>query len=558
KLGHGGLLARSQAICEAQARTGASYGDSATVGAGLPLLRSLRGLVAGGDHIHAVEGVLSGSLAWLFNRYDGSRPFSALVAEAASAGYTEPDPRVDLSGEDVRRKLLILARAAGLALEVRQVQVESLVPPALAQLPADAVAAALPQLDAALAARLQQARAQGGVLRFVGRFDADGAQASLQVLPAAHPLAAGAGTDNRVAIRSDRYREQPLLIQGPGAGGEVAAAGRRDDVRGVAACAAARGSALDDVDRRAAAAGFLVLVLHVAAGVAHGADHLVQRDLVLAVAAHGHAHGVDRLDRAHRVALDAGNLHQAADRVAGQAQVVLHADLGGVLDLAGAGAERRGQPGGGHRTGHADLALAADLGAGDRGILLVEDADRRGGEQEVEHALLVAAGAEAVVVVQHRRDDAGRAVGRGGDHASAGGVLLVHRQGVEVDPVQGGQRIAHRRLRLGGQLAVQARRAPRHVQAAGEGAVGADAARDADLHRVPDRAQAVVDLRFAAPCAFVGEHHPRDRQAAVGAALQQLVAAGERVGQRGVVRDDAVLGGLVRIDHEAAAHRVVV
>ncbi|WP_019399835.1 MULTISPECIES: homoserine dehydrogenase [unclassified Pseudoxanthomonas] len=235
KLGHGGLLARSQAICEAQAHTGASYGDSATVGAGLPLLRSLRGLVAGGDHIHAVEGVLSGSLAWLFNRYDGSRPFSALVAEAASAGYTEPDPRVDLSGEDVRRKLLILARAAGLALEVRQVQVESLVPPALAQLPADAVAAALPQLDAALAARLQQARAQGGVLRFVGRFDADGAQASLQVLPAAHPLAAGAGTDNRVAIRSDRYREQPLLIQGPGAGAEITAAALLDDVLRIAA-----------------------------------------------------------------------------------------------------------------------------------------------------------------------------------------------------------------------------------------------------------------------------------------------------------------------------------
>src|SRR5690606_22013581 len=103
KLGHGGLLARSQAITDAQARSGAIYGDSATVGAGLPLLRSLRGLVAGGDRIHAVEGVLSGSLAWLFNHYDGSRAFSALVAEAARAGYTEPDPRVDLSGEDVRR-----------------------------------------------------------------------------------------------------------------------------------------------------------------------------------------------------------------------------------------------------------------------------------------------------------------------------------------------------------------------------------------------------------------------------------------------------------------------
>ncbi|WP_447729818.1 homoserine dehydrogenase [Pseudoxanthomonas suwonensis] len=235
KLGHGGLLARSQAICDAQARTGASYGDSATVGAGLPLLRSLRGLVAGGDHIHAVEGVLSGSLAWLFNHYDGSRPFSALVAEAASAGYTEPDPRVDLSGEDVRRKLLILARAAGLPLEIRQVRVESLVPPALERAPADALVPALGELDALLAGRLDQARALGGCLRFVGSFDGEGAQASLQVLPPGHPLAAGAGTDNRVAIRSDRYRDQPLLIQGPGAGADITAAALLDDVLRMAA-----------------------------------------------------------------------------------------------------------------------------------------------------------------------------------------------------------------------------------------------------------------------------------------------------------------------------------
>src|SRR5690606_20509608 len=228
KLGHGGLLARSQAIGEAQARTGAAYGDSATVGAGLPLLRSVRALVAGGDRIHALEGVLSGSLAWLFNHYDGSRQFSALVAEAGRAGYTEPDPRVDLSGEDVRRKLLILARAAGLPLEIRQVQVESLVPATLAEVPVAALGPALGALDAPLAARLGQARAVGGQLRFTGRFDAAGAHAGLSVVPAGHALAGGAGTDNRVAIHSDRYREQPLLIQGPGAGAAITAAALLD------------------------------------------------------------------------------------------------------------------------------------------------------------------------------------------------------------------------------------------------------------------------------------------------------------------------------------------
>src|SRR5690606_26845952 len=184
-------------------------------------------------------------------------------------------------------------------------------------------------------------------------------------------------------------------------------------------------SALDDVDGEAAARGFLVLVAHVPAGVAHGLDDLVQRHLVLAVAAHGHAGGIDGLDRAHRVALDAGDLHRAADRVAGQAEVVLPADFGGVLDLAGAAAEGGHQAAGGHRAGHADLALATDLGAGDRGVLLVEDADGGGGEQEVEDALLAGAGAEAVVVMQHRRDDAGGAIGGRGDDAAAGGVLLV-------------------------------------------------------------------------------------------------------------------------------------
>jgi homoserine dehydrogenase len=230
KLGRGGPLERAQAIGQALASGVAGYGDGATVGAGLPLLASLRALVAGGDRIHAVEGVLSGSLAWLFNHFDGSRPFSALVADAASAGYTEPDPRIDLSGEDVRRKLLILARSAGLALDAAQVQVQSLVPAALAGCPPGQVLAGLDALDAPLAAWWEQARAQGGCLRFVGRFDAQGAQVGLRILPAGHPLCAGTGTDNRVAIHSDRYAQQPLLIQGPGAGAEVTAAALLDDV----------------------------------------------------------------------------------------------------------------------------------------------------------------------------------------------------------------------------------------------------------------------------------------------------------------------------------------
>jgi homoserine dehydrogenase len=239
KLGQGTALARWQAIRAGCARGDARYGDSATVGAGLPLLRSLRELQAGGDRIHAIAGVLSGSLAWLFNRYDGMRPFSALVRQARDAGYTEPDPREDLSGEDVRRKLLILARAAGFPLEADTVDVDSLVPPELAALAKCDVDAALPALDTPLRERYAQAYRNGEKLRFIARLergDAGAARArvGLESLPPDHPLAGGAGTDNRVAIWSDRYREQPLVVQGPGAGAEVTAAALLDDVLRIA------------------------------------------------------------------------------------------------------------------------------------------------------------------------------------------------------------------------------------------------------------------------------------------------------------------------------------
>ena len=229
KLGQGTSLTRWMEIREACRIGGTRYGDSATVGAGLPLLRSIRALQAGGDRIHAIAGVLSGSLAWLFNHYDGLRPFSGFVRQARDAGYTEPDPRDDLSGEDVRRKITILARAAGVLLDSASVDVASLVPPALAALSAADVDAALPDLDAPLRERFAEAYKRGEKLRFIARLEHGQARVGLESLPADHPLAGGAGTDNRVAIWSDRYDRQPLVIQGPGAGAAVTAAGLLDD-----------------------------------------------------------------------------------------------------------------------------------------------------------------------------------------------------------------------------------------------------------------------------------------------------------------------------------------
>ncbi len=225
KLAASGPLERWQAIHRAGAH-GACFRYEATVCAGLPVVQTLRDLLDTGDELLDAEGMFSGTLAWLCNRYDGSHPFSALVREAHALGYTEPDPRDDLSGTDVARKLVILAREAGWPLSLAEVEVESLVPPALAALAPVEFMQQLDELDAPMAARLAEARACGGVLRHVARLDHAGrASVRLQVLPAAHAFAHTRLTDNVVQFRTRRYCDNPLLVQGPGAGPEVTAAG---------------------------------------------------------------------------------------------------------------------------------------------------------------------------------------------------------------------------------------------------------------------------------------------------------------------------------------------
>ncbi|TKR29696.1 bifunctional aspartate kinase/homoserine dehydrogenase I [Luteimonas gilva] len=230
-----GEWARYAAIGEAQRRGGARFLYEATVGAGLPVIQTLRGLLDTGDELHGIDGMLSGTLAWLFNRFDGSQPFSALLREAMALGYTEPDPRDDLSGLDVARKLVILAREAGRELSVEDVDVESLVPASLQKIGREDFLARLEEIDAPMQARLDAAAARGLGLRHLARLGADGsAQVGVVALPADHACRHTRLTDNLVQFRTARYSQNALVVQGPGAGPQVTAAGVFGDMLAVA------------------------------------------------------------------------------------------------------------------------------------------------------------------------------------------------------------------------------------------------------------------------------------------------------------------------------------
>ena len=199
----------------------------ATVGAGLPVIQTLKDLVETGDTIDSIGGIFSGTLAYLFNVYDGSRTFSDIVREAKSRGYTEPDPRDDLSGTDVARKAVILAREAGLTLELADIEVESLAPPALADVSVEEFLERLPDFDAPMAERVAAAQRENRVLRYVANVDVKNGRAAvgLQEFERDHPFANISLTDNIVQFVTGRYSENPLIVRGPGAGPDVTAAG---------------------------------------------------------------------------------------------------------------------------------------------------------------------------------------------------------------------------------------------------------------------------------------------------------------------------------------------
>ncbi len=231
KKANSGAFAYYESLKSARRSSGTHYLYEATVGAGLPVIHTLRDLRETGDDITSIEGIFSGTLAYLFNVFDGSASFSSIVLAAKAKGYTEPDPRDDLSGLDVARKLIILGREMGLKLEMSDVQVEGLVPPLLEKCSIEEFLRRLPEFDTDMSRLLQEARKEKQVLRYVGRLSADGrATVGLTRLDASHAFAHIALTDNVVRYATRRYCDNPLIVQGPGAGPEVTAGGVFSDL----------------------------------------------------------------------------------------------------------------------------------------------------------------------------------------------------------------------------------------------------------------------------------------------------------------------------------------
>eukprot|EP00048_Salpingoeca_helianthica_P016940 m.234902 g.234902 ORF g.234902 m.234902 type:complete len:361 (+) comp19834_c0_seq1:112-1194(+) len=201
------------------------FGYESTAGAGTPFIAAVKGIGHAGDVVRSMHGTFSGTLGYITSGLDENKKFSDLVNKAFSEGLTEPDPRDDLNGMDVARKALILARTIGWTRNLSDLHVEPLFPPALSGLPLKEFFAALPSLDEKFTARIEAARANDSVLRYVVSIRDGQVEVGLKEVPAESPLGRLRGTDNILEVFSDVYYKQPLVIQGAGAGAEVTASG---------------------------------------------------------------------------------------------------------------------------------------------------------------------------------------------------------------------------------------------------------------------------------------------------------------------------------------------
>ncbi|MGC4122190.1 MAG: bifunctional aspartate kinase/homoserine dehydrogenase I [Myxococcales bacterium] len=228
-----------EALFQIARERGLSLRYEATVGAGLPVLDTLKKLQEAGDRIHTVVGALSGTLGYLMTQLDEGVAFSEAVRTAHQLGYTEPDPKDDLSGMDVARKALILARTIGMKAELADVAVEPLFPASMAKLSAAEFLARVGELDAEFAQKVAENKRQKKVLRYVARIEKSGLRVGLEAVSEASPTGRLKGPDNQVVLYTDRYKANPLVVTGPGAGAEVTAAGVLNDILAIATAAQA-------------------------------------------------------------------------------------------------------------------------------------------------------------------------------------------------------------------------------------------------------------------------------------------------------------------------------
>jgi aspartokinase/homoserine dehydrogenase 1 len=212
-------------------RNGIKFLYETNVGAGLPVINTLQDLLLSGDRVLKIEGVLSGTLSYIFNTYKGDKKFSDVVKEAKEKGYTEPDPRDDLNGKDVARKILILSREAGYEMEFDDIKVENILPePCVKAKTVEEFFAQLEKHNAVFAKRRDEAEKKGKVLRFIAKMENGKAGITLEAVDSSHPFYSLSGSDNMISYTTDRYKDRPVVIKGPGAGAEVTAAGVFADI----------------------------------------------------------------------------------------------------------------------------------------------------------------------------------------------------------------------------------------------------------------------------------------------------------------------------------------
>ena len=231
KIGNSGSYAQYSAFKQAARTYNVDFYYETNVGAGLPIIRTLKDLMLSGDKVSKIEAILSGTISYIFNNFTGERRFHEIVREAQEKGFTEPDPRDDLNGKDFMRKMLILARDAGYPLEERDVHIENMLPDAC--LNAASVEEFYQELEknSAYFENLKsQASSANKALRYIGSLVDGKVAITLQMVDASHSFYILSGSDNIIAFTTERYKERPLVVKGPGAGAEVTAAGVFADI----------------------------------------------------------------------------------------------------------------------------------------------------------------------------------------------------------------------------------------------------------------------------------------------------------------------------------------